>query len=534
MIKVFLVEDEIVVREGIKKNIDWEGHGYDFCGDERDGELAFPRIQKLKPDILITDIKMPFMDGIELSRLVKKELPDTEIILLTGYKDFSYAKEGIDIGVAQYLTKPVSGEDLLIEIDKIAEKIREKKQEKELRDKYMQEVEGKGSKNGINLFNSLVSGGVSAAEILEDAKNLEIDVSSIWYNILLFMAQRENKDLGSFSDTYNEFSDFVDRLCERLDIIVFDRDLEGMALLIKADTEEELVNKQEELVKSLEERLLQNDKLRYFGGFGKAVNRMTELPQCFSTAQQAFSHRFFVEDNRICYADLVTYSQPETEEFNIMSVDINHVDKSRVVDFIKTGNRDEVEYFVEELSKGAGTNFTQSLLFRQYIVMNVYFTVAGFIEEMGYSKEELGTVDFTTNLMGSPEEAIEAISAMLSKGIELRESVATSHYRQLVDEVIGYIREHFSDEDISLNSMASFANVSPNHLSMIFSQQTGVTFIKYLTDYRMNKARELLKCTSLRSSEIAEKVGYHDPHYFSYSFKKMYGITPTQYRGGND
>ena len=534
MIKVFLVEDEIVVREGIKKNIDWEGHGYDFCGEERDGELAFPRIQKLKPDILITDIKMPFMDGIELSRLVKKELPDTEIILLTGYKDFSYAKEGIDIGVAQYLTKPINGEDLLSEVDKIADKIREKRQEKELRDKYILEMEGKGREDSAILFNNLVSGGVSMSEILEEAKRMDIDVSAVWYNILLFMAQRENRDIGTFSNTYNEFEKYVETLCKELDVIVFDRDLEGIALLIKADTEEELIAKQEKLVKSIEEKLLQSDKLKYFGGFGKMVNRMTELPQCFATAQQAFSHRFFVTDNRICYADMVTYSQPDTEEFNILSVDIDHVDKSRVVDFVKTGNKDEVEYFVDELSRGSGTNFTKSLLFRQYIVMNVYFTVAGFVEELGYNKSELGNVDINAEIMGSPEEALNFIKELLTKAIELRENAATSHYRQMVDEVIKYIEENYGDEDISLNSMASVVNVSPNHLSMIFSQQTGVTFIKYLTDYRMNRARELLKCTNLRSSEIAEKVGYHDPHYFSYSFKKMYGITPTQYRGGND
>ena len=92
-IRVFLAEDEFVVRQGIKKNIDWEGHGYEFCGEAADGELAFPMIQKLRPEIVITDIRMPFMDGLELSRLIKKELPHTEIIILTGHEEFEYAKE---------------------------------------------------------------------------------------------------------------------------------------------------------------------------------------------------------------------------------------------------------------------------------------------------------------------------------------------------------------------------------------------------------------------------------------------------------
>ena len=105
MLKVFLAEDEIVMREGIKNNIDWQGEGFEFVGDAGDGELAYPIIQKTRPDILITDIKMPFMDGLELSRLVKHELPETKIILLSGYDEFQYAKEAIDIGITDYLVK---------------------------------------------------------------------------------------------------------------------------------------------------------------------------------------------------------------------------------------------------------------------------------------------------------------------------------------------------------------------------------------------------------------------------------------------
>ena len=107
MLKVFLVEDEIIVREGIKNNINWAAEGFAFAGEASDGELAYPLIQKARPDILITDIKMPFMDGLELSRLVRQEMPDIKIIILSGYDEFEYAKEAISIGITDYLVKQI-------------------------------------------------------------------------------------------------------------------------------------------------------------------------------------------------------------------------------------------------------------------------------------------------------------------------------------------------------------------------------------------------------------------------------------------
>ena len=113
MLKVFLVEDECVVREGLRECIDWARYGFEFCGDAPDGELALPQIRKLRPDILITDIKMPFMDGLALSKLVCAELPETKIILISGHNDFEFAQEAIEIGVEQYLLKPVTKSSLL-------------------------------------------------------------------------------------------------------------------------------------------------------------------------------------------------------------------------------------------------------------------------------------------------------------------------------------------------------------------------------------------------------------------------------------
>lgn len=164
MLKIFLAEDEIVMREGIRNNIAWQEEGFEFVGEASDGELAYPMIQKLKPDILITDIRMPFMDGLELSRIVKQELPDTSILILSGYGEFDYAKEAISIGVEDYLLKPVTSAQLLEAIRRIAEKIygRRGRQEETKNEKEQRTLTKR------RLFRHIVSGEHSFSEVLKE------------------------------------------------------------------------------------------------------------------------------------------------------------------------------------------------------------------------------------------------------------------------------------------------------------------------------------------------------------------------------
>lgn len=532
MIKVFLVEDEFVVREGIKRNINWQANGYEFCGEAGDGELAFPMIQKLKPDIVITDIRMPFMDGLELSRLIKKEFPWMEIIILTGFEEFEYAKEAISLGVAKYLLKPISGDELLKEIADIAEKIEEKKKEREIREKYLMEMEENFQKERKELFQYLVTGSKSMTELLEIAERLKIDLSALWYNIVLVKLQSRTHAPEEYSNRLLEVEKKIKALVDEQHILAFDRNLEGKALIFKADSREELEELQQKYVAGIEMELGGDNHFRYFGGIGKPVNRLRELPISFESASHAFAQRYLVKENRILDSGAMEQTvNLDNEEFDIHNIDPKELQKDRIREFLKLGNKEEVVYFVDEFFKRQGANALKSTIFRQYIVMDVYFCVAAFLEELQISREEISAFDVSAEMLQSKENAIEYVIRIMEKAVELREKNASNRYGTIVDQVKKYIEEHYVEEDLSLNLLASYVNFSPNHLSMIFSQQTGQTFIKYLTDYRMNKAKELLKGTVKRSSEISLEVGYKDPHYFSYLFKKTQGMTPTQYRG---
>ncbi|MBQ8547074.1 MAG: response regulator [Lachnospiraceae bacterium] len=535
MIKVFLVEDEFVVREGIKKTIDWEAHGYEFCGEAGDGELAYPLIQKLKPDIVITDIKMPFMDGLALSKLIKKEMPWIEIMILSGFEEFEYAKEGIKLGIAQYLTKPINGTDLLREIDAVAEKIREKARERAIREKYIKEMKEGYAKERKDLFHDLVTGSKSMAELLEHAGKLEIDLSAIWYNILLFKMQPVKQGHDEYSNRLIEIEKQIAELAESRELLLFQRELEGVAFLFRADSEEELKEKQKDLINELEHLLADDKEIRYFGGVGVAVNRMSELPLCFEKASHVFAHRYFVKESVVLQPEEAEDSLAvPREDFSLSEVNPKHMDRSKIRDFLKMGQKEEVIYFVEEFFKAMGSGALSSTIFRQYVIMDVYFCVTEFLEELQIPRDKIDVPDVSAESMQSEKSMVAYVVEIMKSALELRENAASNRYRNVLDEVIGYIEKHYAEEELSLNVLASHVNFSPNHLSMIFSQQTGKSFIKYLTEYRMQKAKELLRCTGKRSSEISVEVGYKDAHYFSYLFKKTQGMTPTQYRGGKN
>ncbi|NBH26153.1 response regulator [Lachnospiraceae bacterium] len=535
MLKVFLVEDEFVVRQGIKNNIDWKSHGYDFCGEAADGELAFPMIQKLKPDIVITDIRMPFMDGLVLSRLIKKELPWVEIIILSGYEEFEYAKEGIKIGIAQYLLKPINGEELLKEVDTVSEKIRERHKENEIRDKYIKEMEENFLKEQKDLFQYLVTGSKSAAQLLEMADRLDIDISAMWYNIVLIKIQSTYHAYEEFSNSLIEIEEKLKEIADEASLLMFDRNLEGKALLFKGDSKEEIIKIQNGYLDKIKDMLMEYENVRYFGGIGIPVNRLGELTVSFEKASHAFAHRYLVNESLILKSEEIEQGvYIEKEKFNISNVNPKHIDRNKIREFLKVGDKEEVIYFVDEFFKDLGTNVMKSNMFRQYIIMDAYFCVADFLEDIKISRDEIETFDADSGILQSEKTAVNYIVRIIKKALELREKTASNRYGDIVGEVMDYIEQNYADEELSLNLLASHVNFSPNHLSMIFSQQTGKTLIKYLTDFRMNKAKELLRCTGKRSSSIAMEVGYRDPHYFSYLFKKTQGITPTQYRGGKN
>lgn len=191
MYSVFLVEDESVIREGIKSLIAWEDYGFNFAGEAADGKLAWPLIQKLRPDIVITDIKMPFMDGPALSRLIRRELPKTAIIILGGYDDFSYGKEAISIGVSEYLLKPLSKAQLTEALTQIRVQREEAERQSRYVTQFHAEVQEYLSSSRRGFFDLLISGQMAVSQILDRSEKLGLNLAAQSYNLVLFLLEED-------------------------------------------------------------------------------------------------------------------------------------------------------------------------------------------------------------------------------------------------------------------------------------------------------------------------------------------------------
>ena len=542
MLKTFLVEDEVVIREMIKKMIPWEQYGFELAGEAADGEMALPLILKSKPDLLITDIKMPFMDGLTLCRLVKKELPDIRIVILSGYDDFNYAKQAISIGVEDYLLKPITKNAFIERLKEIHNRYEHEKTQREYYEKFrleMQEYEKNASRD---FFETLVRADSDLAELYRRADKLNLDIVAEAYNILIFTPDTSEGNYNS----YEECSDWEAEVQDKINTyflnhpvaILFRHQVFSYAILVKGQ-KDTIEKNTEECVKAIQDIMDQTERRTdWFIAVGKSADRLSMLGHSYRTAVRANSFRYLYDGHILDYQSLEAQKENPSDSrredsVQLRNVNINALNPAILQKFLSSGLAEEVDDFIRDYFNAIGQEPMGSLVFRNYVVLNVRFSVLSFLKKLGCDDSEISGQEME-NIMDETGKTIEAAVAycgkILKKAIALRDENARNQNRSVLKLAVDFIDHNYMDEEISLNKAAHVANVSANHFSALFSQNMGQTFTEYLTDLRMNKAKELLRCTAMRSSEIAGEVGYKDAHYFSYLFKKTQGMTPSEYR----
>ena len=542
MLKIFLAEDEVVVRETIKRMIPWEELGFELVGEAADGEMALPLLIRQQPDLLITDIKMPFMDGLTLARLAKKEIPGLKVVILSGYDDFNYAKQAIGIGVEDYLLKPITKNALIERLSEIRSRYEHEKTQKEYYEKFQREMQAYEKNSSRDFFEALVGGSMDMMEVYKRAEKLGLDIVAEAYNVLIFTMNCDE----DFSGQRDEYSSWEAESLELLEnffaghssAMLFRSNIFSYCVLLKGQREaiEENTRACVDEIRKILSR--QDGRREWFLAVGQSVERLSQIQKSYHTASRAFSQRYLYDENILYYDEMETMEHPggqaETEDnAYLQKVDVNALNPAILQKFLSNGLQEETENFVKDYFYAIGQEPMESLVFRNYVILNVRFSVISFIKGLGCDTNEMESADTEEVLAESGknmESAIAYAKKMISQAIEIRDQNSGNKNRSILKTAVDFIDSHYMDEEISLNTVANVANVSSNHFSALFSQNMGQTFIEYLTTLRMNKAKELLRCTGMRSSEIAGEIGYKDAHYFSYLFKKTQGMTPSDYR----
>ena len=542
MLKIFLAEDEVVVRETIKRMIPWEELGFELVGEAADGEMALPLLIRQQPDLLITDIKMPFMNGLTLARLAKKEIPGLKVVILSGYDDFNYAKQAIGIGVEDYLLKPITKNALIERLSEIRSRYEHEKTQKEYYEKFKREMQAYEKNSSRDFFEALVGGSMDMMEVYKRAEKLGLDIVAEAYNVLIFTMNCDE----DFSGQRDEYSSWEAESLELLEnffaghssAMLFRSNIFSYGVLLKGQREtiEENTRACVDEIRKILSR--QDGRREWFLAVGQSVERLSQIQKSYHTASRAFSQRYLYDENILYYDEMETMEHPggqaETEDnAYLQKVDVNALNPAILQKFLSNGLQEETENFVKDYFYAIGQEPMESLVFRNYVILNVRFSVISFIKGLGCDTNEMESADTEEVLAESGknmESAIAYAKKMISQAIEIRDQNSGNKNRSILKTAVDFIDSHYMDEEISLNTVANVANVSSNHFSALFSQNMGQTFIEYLTTLRMNKAKELLRCTGMRSSEIAGEIGYKDAHYFSYLFKKTQGMTPSDYR----
>jgi two-component system response regulator YesN len=522
MYSVFLVEDEVVVREGIRVSIPWESTNYALVGEAPDGEMALSILKDVKPDILVTDIKMPFMDGLALSRLVKKAQPWIKIIILSGHDEFQYAREAISIGVEEYLLKPVSAADMLKALDKVAQGIEEEKRKLDSLESLKRQALSTADVLRERWLGSLVTGEVDTADAIEKARGHGIDLISRHYAVMIADFSIDGDDFRELAKANHTALAYAAQVPET---IAFSPGGDRVVLIVKGPTPEAIEDATYALAQGLQYETERNSKCSIAVGIGSAVERVGGIPRSYAEAVRSI--KFLASTGRRGIMGI-------NDIHAISEADLMRLGNDPVADKLRYTSRGDVECLVEQYAAMIGDNPAKSGFIGYYLLYDIIVAASAIIRELGGDLRavfpEPLQQDKLAEIAGSQELFVAETRRIVSAVVECREASGEGRYGGMVLKAKRYIDENFAKPGISLHSVASFVNVSPNHFSTVFSQESGESFIEYLTCVRIDRAKRLLVSTQMKSADIAYEVGFNDPHYFSFIFKKNTGMTPRDFR----
>lgn len=525
MYSVFLVDDEPIVLEGIRSKIDWEGAGFTFAGEATDGEIALSMIHELKPDILITDIKMPFMDGLQLSSVIKKTQPWIKIIILSGHDEFDYAKKAISIGVEDYLLKPFTSEDVISSLKKVAQQI--DKERKQLSDISKLKEQLKNHENLVQkeFLTNLLHGSTEMSSAMQKSQELGINLLARYYKILISKINSKTNNLQNIQQACSLLSSYSSSWD---DTISFFHHSSWLVCIFKGTSQNDLDENIFRIAETIEHIATQNEDCTVITAIGKTVDHLSHLYTSYDDAKKILEASSFQNQNRIISSDDIQMSGN-----NLLELQEN----DPLVDRLKYASKNDIATIIDEYMSLINNNRGQFKVFASYLLVDLIFAVSKLVENLGGDVKKINPNilqrSFIDEAVLSEEVFVQNVQNVLNFALEFRNSKMTGRYADIILKAKKYIEENYADQNTTLSTVADAVCLSPNHFSTIFSQECKTTFIEYLTNVRIDNAKRLLRSTEMKGYDIAYECGFSDPHYFSYIFKKNTGLSPREYKLNN-
>lgn len=525
--KVMLVDDEEEVRDAIRKKVNWEEIGFEVVATAENGEDAIEKAEQEPFDVVLTDIHMPFMDGLTMLRKIKEIIPGIKSVIFSGYDEFEYAKEAIRLEAEEYLLKPVDSEELKGVFLRIKERLDDemssKRNVEELRTYYQQSLPILKEQFMVGLL----EGRLSPAKIKRFSAEYNIDIAAAFYSVAVLgiSSPTEDKDALDMNLATVSLKKLVDeKIQDNIEAITINY-LDTIVVVTKLKStamHKDFVAFMDRICK-LSKRLLDVNTV---AGVGRAYGNAEDIAVAFKEAKTAVTYRILLEENQAIYIEDIEPGEG-VEEY------IEEKQISKILHEVKVGTDDSLKRIIDECvarMKNETEAIGQLQFFYSEFLVELSRLARG--HKLYQEAAELMETDVKTELAGF-ERTSDLAKRLFEQCMVVRDKIERGRLdntRNITQKAIQYIADHYAQSDISVEHLCGYLNVSPTYFSSLFKKETGMSFVSYLTDVRMKQAQKLLDTTDEKSYVIAGMVGYEEPNYFSYVFKKQFGVSPSKYR----
>lgn len=523
MYTVVVADDEEELRRAIIRRIDWESIGFRVVGEAENGIEALEIVEKTEPDLLLTDIKMPFVSGIELARQVREIRPTTQIAFLSGFDEFGYAQQAIQYNIISYMLKPISMADLTKELITIKEKL--DVLFLEFTNRKQMDVDKSGFLIPL-LLDGFWTENVDDREEFLVSQAIENGILKDRHNdfryVVLVTSIRDQDGTNCTTRAQLHAVDSILKKYVKHESFYWNGRIISLLIATPAAFDRYLYILVGDVIQSTERIMKLNCALgvsRIAGGLSECHDAYVEAMNAISYAGRVGSGVHYIADEEH------TTGIDTTEMFNIVT---------EIETLIRSGLEEDLKDYLNRLFERMYAE-RMSRAKANYLILQIFAAVCKimYAVTVGEENEQAQNNALLQNLFLQERSLQEMQGKLTEFCLETSKLIGSQRKKSskvLCDKTLQIIETDYGNPDISLVSVSSEIGVSPNYLSGLIKKETGQTFIDLLTAKRIEIAKDLLLCTSMKIKEISEKCGYNDQHYFSYCFKKYSGVSPNALR----